>query len=77
VEVARIVGARGPAASRGERCLRVELSTGGAAEGGLQTAGLLIVNPPWTLGGELSAVLPVLDRALRRGPTARFSVDPL
>jgi 23S rRNA (adenine2030-N6)-methyltransferase len=77
VEVARIVGARSPGASRGERCLRVELSTGGAAEGGLQTAGLLIVNPPWTLAGELKAVLPALDRALRRGPTACFSVDPL
>jgi 23S rRNA (adenine2030-N6)-methyltransferase len=75
--IARTVGARSASASPGERCLRIELSTGGAAEAGLETAGLLIVNPPWTLSGELKAVLPALGRALQRTPTARFSLDPL
>ncbi len=76
-EIARRVGARSPNVSRDERCLRVELSTGSGIEGGLQTAGLVIVNPPWTLAGELKTVLPVLGRALRHTRTARFSLEPL
>ncbi len=76
-EIARTVAARSPGASRDERCLRVELSTGGAVERGLQTSGLLIVNPPWTLAGELKVVLPALSRALQHTPAARFSLEPL
>ncbi len=75
--VARIVAAKRPKASHEERCLRVEVSTGAAADGGLQTAGLLIVNPPWTLAGELKIMLPVLSRTLRRAPTGRFNLEPL
>ena len=75
--VARTVAAHSPSASRDQRCLRVDLSIGRAADGGLQTAGLLVVNPPWTLAGELKTVLPALTTALGRAPTARFSVEPL
>ena len=76
-EVARSVTACSPTAARDARCLRIELSTGAAVDGGLQTAGLLIVNPPWTLPGELKVLLPVLTEALRRAPTACFSLEPL
>jgi len=75
--VARIVAAKRPNASHDERCLRVELSTGAAADGGLQSAGPLIVNPPWTLTGELKIMLPALSRTLRRAPSGRFSLEPL
>jgi len=76
-EVARVVAARSSQASRDVRCLRFELSTGDAVEGGLHTAGLLIVNPPWTLQGELKTMLPALSRALRRAQGARFSLEAL
>jgi 23S rRNA (adenine2030-N6)-methyltransferase len=76
-DIARSVAAHSPNASHDERCLRVELSTGDAVEDGLQTAGLLIVNPPWTLAGDLKIVLPALSRALRRAPSGRFSLEPL
>jgi 23S rRNA (adenine2030-N6)-methyltransferase len=79
--VARTVAARSPNTSRDKlRCLRVELSIGqisGADGGALQTAGLLIVNPPWTLAAELKIVLPALTAALGRASGARFSLDPL
>ena len=79
--VARTVSARASKAARDEvRCLRVELTvdrTAGADRGGLDTAGLLVVNPPWTLATELRTLLPVLARALGRTSAARFSVDPL
>jgi 23S rRNA (adenine2030-N6)-methyltransferase len=76
-EVARTVAAHSPNASRDQRCLRIDLSIGRAADGGLQTVGLLVVNPPWTLAGELKTVLPALTAALGRAPTARFSLEPL
>jgi len=75
--IARIVAAKRPNASHDERCLRVELSTGAAADAGLETAGLLIVNPPWTLTGELKIMLPALSRTLRRAKSGRFSLEPL
>jgi 23S rRNA (adenine2030-N6)-methyltransferase len=75
--VARTVAARIASASGEMRCLRVELSTGEAAEGGLRTAGLVIVNPPWTLKGELEIVLPALATALGRASDARVNLDLL
>jgi 23S rRNA (adenine2030-N6)-methyltransferase len=79
--VARTVAARSPTTSRHEiRCLRVELSvdrTTVADRGGLYTGGLLIVNPPWTLAGELKTVLPALAAVLGRTSAARFSLEPL
>jgi 23S rRNA (adenine2030-N6)-methyltransferase len=76
-KVARTIAARSPTLSRDTRCLQVELSIGRAANAGLQTTGLLIVNPPWTLGGELKIILPALTAALGRASAARFSLQPL
>jgi len=75
--VARVVTARASAASRADqRCLRVELSTGAKAPaGGLTSAGLLIVNPPWTLEAELKTMLPALTAVLGRSRAAGFSLD--
>ena len=58
------------------KCLRLEFSvapqTTGAA---LASAGLLIVNPPWTLAGELKAILPELEKPLGQGGAGRFRLE--
>jgi 23S rRNA (adenine2030-N6)-methyltransferase len=47
------------------KILRAELSVGAAREpGGLAACGLIVVNPPWTLAGELATMLPELAAAL-------------
>jgi 23S rRNA (adenine2030-N6)-methyltransferase len=74
--IARAVTARKPAsARREENCLRVEFSVARASvAGSLRAAGLLIVNPPWTLAGELGRILPALVAILGRA-TGSFSLD--
>ena len=68
----RLVGA-GPAAGK---CLRLEFSVAPqTAEAGLISAGLLIVNPPWTLAGELRTILPELEKPLGRGGAGRFRLE--
>ena len=54
------------------KMLRMELIVApAAAEGGLRGSGLIVVNPPWTLHGELQTLLPALAQALSRGaPTS-------
>jgi 23S rRNA (adenine2030-N6)-methyltransferase len=70
--VAEIVGAGAPPG----KCLRLEFSVAPqAAEPGLVSAGLLIVNPPWTLAGELRAILPELEKPLGRGGAGRFRLE--
>src|SRR5258708_7349282 len=55
-------GGGGPAAPPG-KCLRLEFSVAPQAAGAaLNSAGLLIVTPPWTLAGELKAILPELEK---------------
>jgi 23S rRNA (adenine2030-N6)-methyltransferase len=58
------------------KCLRLEFSvapqTAGAA---LASAGLLVVNPPWTLQDELKAILPELERPLGQGGAGRFKLE--
>src|SRR6266436_5852937 len=50
------------------KALRLEFSVAPQATGtALASAGLLIVNPPWTLAGELKAILPELERPLGQG----------
>jgi 23S rRNA (adenine2030-N6)-methyltransferase len=58
------------------KCLRLEFSVAPRAAGaGLTSAGLLIVNPPWTLMGELKAILPELEKPLGQGGAGRFRLE--
>jgi 23S rRNA (adenine2030-N6)-methyltransferase len=43
----------------------------------LNGCGLILVNPPWTLAGELAILLPALVNILGRGPQARYRLDRL
>ncbi len=71
-QVAQAIGSARPAA----KCLRLEFSVAPQTqEAGLTSAGLLIVNPPWTLLGELKAILPELEKPLGQGGAARFRLD--
>jgi 23S rRNA (adenine2030-N6)-methyltransferase len=70
--VAEVAGAGAPAG----KCLRLEFSVAPQAAGvGLNSAGLLIVNPPWTLAGELKAILPELEKPLGQGGAGRFRLE--
>ena len=58
------------------KCLRLEFSVAPQNVGvALTSAGLLIVNPPWTLAGELKAVLPELQKPLGQGGAGRFRLE--
>jgi 23S rRNA (adenine2030-N6)-methyltransferase len=63
------------AASPG-KCLRLEFSVAPqAADAALTSAGLLIVNPPWTLANELKIILPELEKPLGLGGAGRFRLE--
>ena len=71
-DVAGAVGASKPAG----KCLRLEFSAAPQTAGtALVSAGLLIVNPPWTLAGELKAILPELEKPLGQGGAGRFRLE--
>ena len=58
------------------KCLRLEFSVAPQAiDTGLTSAGLLVVNPPWTLATELKALLPELEKPLGQGGAARFRLE--
>lgn len=58
------------------KCLRLEFSVAPQAAGtALASAGLLIVNPPWTLMDELRAILPELEKPLGQGGAGRFRLE--
>ncbi|MGZ5873679.1 MAG: 23S rRNA (adenine(2030)-N(6))-methyltransferase RlmJ [Bradyrhizobium sp.] len=58
------------------KCLRLEFSVAPRTAGtALASAGLLIVNPPWTLTGELKAILPELEKPLGQGGASRFRLE--
>jgi 23S rRNA (adenine2030-N6)-methyltransferase len=58
------------------KCLRVEFSVAPQTAGtGLSSAGLLVVNPPWTLAGELKTILPELEKPLGQGGAGRFRLE--
>jgi 23S rRNA (adenine2030-N6)-methyltransferase len=58
------------------KCLRLEFSVAPqTADGALTSAGLLIVNPPWTLQGELKTILPELEKPLGQGGAGRFRLE--
>ena len=58
------------------KCLRLEFSVAPQeANGPLTSTGLLVVNPPFTLQGELKTILPELEKPLGQGGAARFRLD--
>jgi 23S rRNA (adenine2030-N6)-methyltransferase len=58
------------------KCLRLEFSVAPqAADATLVSTGLLVVNPPWTLQGELKIILPELVKPLGQGGAGRFRLD--
>ncbi|HZR87016.1 MAG TPA: 23S rRNA (adenine(2030)-N(6))-methyltransferase RlmJ [Bradyrhizobium sp.] len=57
--------------------MRLEFSVAPQAAGApLASAGLLIVNPPFPLQGELKIILPELEKPLGQGGAARFRLEP-
>ena len=70
--VAAVVEARVGA----KKSLRIEFSVAPQiADAALTSAGLLIVNPPWTLVSELKAILPELEKPLGQGGAGRFRLE--
>jgi 23S rRNA (adenine2030-N6)-methyltransferase len=58
------------------KCLRLEFSVAPqTADAQLASSGLLIVNPPWTLQGELKTILPELEKPLGQGGAGRFRLE--
>jgi 23S rRNA (adenine2030-N6)-methyltransferase len=75
-ELARHVASEVAAAKPPGKALRLEFSVAPQTAGtGLASAGLLIVNPPWTLMGELKAILPELEKPLGQGGAGRFRLE--
>jgi 23S rRNA (adenine2030-N6)-methyltransferase len=58
------------------KILRAELSVSSLSDPSrLNGSGLILVNPPWTLEGELKALLPVLAGILGRDGKGGFKID--
>jgi 23S rRNA (adenine2030-N6)-methyltransferase len=58
------------------KCLRLEFSVAPQQAGAaLASAGLLVVNPPWTLQDEMKAILPELEKPLGQGGAGRFKLE--
>jgi 23S rRNA (adenine2030-N6)-methyltransferase len=71
--VAQIAATTRPAG----KYMRLEFSVAPQAAGApLASAGLLIVNPPFPLQGELKIILPELEKPLGQGGAARFRLEP-
>ena len=74
--LAQLVARLAAAAKPQGKCLRLEFSVAPQADGGaLTSSGLLIVNPPYTLQGELKTILPELEMPLGQGGAARFRLE--
>jgi 23S rRNA (adenine2030-N6)-methyltransferase len=64
------------ATGEADKCLRLEFSVAPqTVDGPLTSAGLLIVNPPWTLMADLKTILPELEKPLGQGGAARFRLE--
>lgn len=64
-----------PRKALAERYLQIEFQTGGAIRAdGLTAAGLIVVNPPWTLEREMAAIAPALADALGAEGRGRFRI---
>ena len=71
----QVAGITASAASPG-KCLRLEFSVAPQMAGmALASAGLLVVNPPWTLTNELRIILPELEKPLGQGGAGRFRLE--
>jgi 23S rRNA (adenine2030-N6)-methyltransferase len=74
--LAREVAQAAEAARPAGKCLRLEFSVAPQqASGLLASTGLLMVNPPWTLQGELKTILPELEKPLGQGGAGRFRLE--
>jgi len=68
--------ARAVEAAGVERVLRAELIVDASGYGsGLPACGMLVVNPPWTLKGDLEVLLPALAQILAVGEHAGWRCD--
>ena len=75
-ELARRVAQAVEAARPPGKCLRVEFSVAPQSAGAaLTSAGLLVVNPPWTLAAELKTILGELEKPLGQGGAGRFRLE--
>jgi 23S rRNA (adenine2030-N6)-methyltransferase len=75
-ELAQYVAATAATSATPGKCLRVEFSVAPqTADGPLNSAGVLIVNPPWKLTAELRDILPQLEKPLGLGGAGRFRVE--
>jgi 23S rRNA (adenine2030-N6)-methyltransferase len=75
-ELARSVAATAASVKPPGETLRLEFSVAPQEAGAaLASAGLLIVNPPWTLQGELKTILPELEKPLGQGGAGRFRLE--
>ena len=75
-ELARHVAGTAGNSKPAGKCLRLEFSVAPReANAGLVSTGLLMVNPPWTLLGELKTILPELEKPLGQGGAGRFRLE--
>jgi 23S rRNA (adenine2030-N6)-methyltransferase len=75
-ELAKRVAAAATSVKPPGKSLRLEFSVAPQASAtALASTGLLIVNPPWTLQGELKAILPELEKPLGQGGAGRFRLE--
>jgi 23S rRNA (adenine2030-N6)-methyltransferase len=75
-DLARAVAQAAASVKPAGKCLRLEFSVAPQrADSALTSSGLLIVNPPWTLQGELKTILPELEKPLGQGGAARFKLE--
>ncbi|TAI61786.1 23S rRNA (adenine(2030)-N(6))-methyltransferase RlmJ [Bradyrhizobium sp. Leo170] len=75
-DLARHVASETGKSTPAGKCLRLEFSVAPReADSGLVSTGLLIVNPPWTLAGELRIILPELEKPLGQGGAGRFRLE--
>jgi 23S rRNA (adenine2030-N6)-methyltransferase len=74
--LAREVAEAAAGAKPAGKCLRLEFSVAPQEAGGpLASTGLVMVNPPWTLQGELKTILPELEKPLGQGGAGRFRME--
>jgi 23S rRNA (adenine2030-N6)-methyltransferase len=75
-QLARQVAEAAASARPPGTCLRLEFSVAPQlSDSPLASTGLLIVNPPWTLQGELKTILPELEKPLGQGGAGRFRLE--